>query len=435
MGENQSRQRAPKLPIGSVADDYTGATDLANSFAREGLRTIQTIGVPREGLVPDDVEAIVVALKSRSIRAQEAVAQSLDAYRWLVERGVGHVLFKICSTFDSTDAGNIGPVTEALRKESGAGVAIVCPAFPGAGRTVYQGHLFVGDRLLSESPLRDHPLNPMRDPDLVRVMQRQSRGDIGLVPFSVVDQGPDAVKARISELGRVGAVAAIADAITMQHLETLGESALMEPLSTGGSGLGAGLARALVRKGLSSGAGGDALQRVDGRPAALAGSCSAATLGQIAQARAQGMSVLQIDPASAIADAGEALAAIERWLAEQSGDAPILIATSAAPDVVAAVQSRFGREEAGRALESLLAEAALLLMSRGFRRLVVAGGETSGAVTDALGIEALLIGPEIAPGVPVTTGLGHASGPIGLVLKSGNFGDKDFFAKAFEAMA
>ncbi|HSP25079.1 MAG TPA: four-carbon acid sugar kinase family protein, partial [Saliniramus sp.] len=210
MSKDTAHPRAQPLAIGSIADDYTGATDLANSLAKAGLRTIQTIGVPREGVVPDDAEAIVVALKSRSIPAADAVQQSLVACRWLAARGAGHILFKICSTFDSTDAGNIGPVTDALRRETGAGLPLVCPAFPGAARTVYLGHLFVGDRLLSESPLRHHPLNPMHDPDLVRVLSRQSSGAIGLIPFSVVEQGPEAVRSRMKALAAEGKFAAIA---------------------------------------------------------------------------------------------------------------------------------------------------------------------------------------------------------------------------------
>lgn len=422
------------VAIGSIADDYTGATDLANSLARAGLRTIQTIGVPRDGVVPQDAEAVVVALKSRSIPANEAVEQSLEAYRWLSARACGHVLFKICSTFDSTDAGNIGPVTDALRQATGAGVPLVCPAFPGAGRTVFQGHLFVGDRLLSESPLRNHPLNPMHDPDLVRVLARQSSGDVGLVPISIVEQGVEAVRACMSGLASEGKVAAIADAISDRHLDILGEAALTEPMSTGGSGLGAGMARALVGKGLAGGPGADVVQSVSGRSAILAGSCSAATLEQIDVAEEQGIAVLRLDPMKAIGERDSTFEMAIAWIGEQPQDRPFLIATSAAPDAVAAVQSKFGREPSGRALEQLLADLAVQVVHQGVRRLVVAGGETSGAVTDAIGIEALAIGREIAPGVPTTVALGSAVGPIGLVLKSGNFGARDFFARALEIM-
>jgi 3-dehydrotetronate 4-kinase len=434
LSENTAQHMARPLAIGSIADDYTGATDLANSLAKAGLRTIQTIGVPREGVVPMDAEAVVVALKSRSIPAADAIRQSLEAYRWLLARGAGHILFKICSTFDSTDAGNIGPVTDALRRETGAGLPLVCPAFPGAARTVYLGHLFVGDRLLSESPLRHHPLNPMHDPDLVRVLKRQSAGDIGLIPVSVVEQGAEAVQARMKLLATEGKSAAIADAITDRHLDILGEAARAEPLSTGGSGLGAGIARSIVRAGIAGAPGANDVEAIAGRSAILAGSCSAATLEQIDVAQEQGIPVLRLDPMRAVADPQATMTMMFEWVGKQPQDRPFLVAASARPDAVAAVQAKFGREEAGRTLEKLLADLSVHLLAHGVRRLVVAGGETSGAVTDALGIEALVIGREIAPGVPTTVALGNPAGPIGLVLKSGNFGARDFFSHALKIM-
>jgi 3-dehydrotetronate 4-kinase len=434
LSEDPAQQRVHPIAIGSIADDYTGATDLANSLAKAGLRTIQTIGVPREGVVPKDAEAIVVALKSRSIPVADAVRQSLEAFRWLAARGAGHILFKICSTFDSTDAGNIGPVTDALRRETGAGIPLVCPAFPGAARTVYLGHLFVGDRLLSESPLRHHPLNPMHDPDLVRVLGRQSSGEIGLIPFSVVEQGPEAVRARMKVLASEGKSAAIADAITDRHLDILGEAARAEPISTGGSGLGAGIARSIVREGVAGAPGADVVAAIAGRSAILAGSCSAATLEQIDVAQEQGIPVLRLDPMRAVGNPQATMTMMLEWVGEQAQDHPFLVAASAGPDAVAAVQAKFGREEAGRTLEKLLADLSVQLVAQGVRRLVVAGGETSGAVTDALRIEALVIGREIAPGVPTTVALGNPAGPIGLVLKSGNFGARDFFSRALEIM-
>lgn len=422
------------LALGAVADDYTGATDLANSLARQGLRTIQTIGIPREGLLPDDVEAVVVALKSRSIPAAEAVSKSLAAHDWLSAGGCGHVLFKICSTFDSTDAGNIGPVTDALRAATGADTPIVCPAFPGAARTVYLGHLFVGDRLLSESPLRHHPLNPMHDPDLVRVLARQSEGDIGLIPYATVEQGADAVAEARAALAREGKVAAIADALTDRHLEILGEAAARTPFSTGGSGLGAGIAAALVRQGRAGQGKSETLPAIGGRGVILSGSCSVATLDQIDRAEEAGIATMRLDPMQIVAAPDATFEAIAGWVAQQNDEAPVLIAASAPPDVVASVQERFGRDAAGHAIEALLARCATHLVETGVRRLVIAGGETSGAVTDALGVEALLIGPEIAPGVPATHALGGIAAPLGLVLKSGNFGGPDFFAKALSVL-
>jgi len=425
--------KAGRIVLGAVADDYTGATDLANSFARAGLRTIQTIGVPDAALPLAECDALVVALKSRSIPADEAVALSRKAHDWLREQGCAHVLFKICSTFDSTDAGNIGPVMDALMPPDD-GPVIVCPAFPGAGRSVYQGHLFVGDRLLSESPLRHHPLNPMHDPDLVRVLARQSAGDVGLIPFTVVEQGVDAVAEARAALARAGKVAAIADALTDHHLEILGDAAARTPFSTGGSGLGAGIAAALVREGYAGQGKSEALPAIGGRGVILSGSCSVATLEQIDRAEAAGIATLRLDPMQIVAEPDATFDAITGWIAEQDGDAPILIAASAPPDVVASVQERFGRDAAGHAIEGLLARCATHLVETGVRRLVVAGGETSGAVTDALGIEALLIGPEIAPGVPATHALGGMKAPLGLVLKSGNFGGPNFFAEALTVL-
>ena len=426
-------QTGGRIVLGAVADDYTGATDLANSFARAGLRTIQTIGVPDAALPLAECDAIVVALKSRSIPATEAVSLSRKADDWLRERGCAHVLFKICSTFDSTDAGNIGPVMDALRPPDD-GPVIVCPAFPGAGRSVYQGHLFVGDRLLSESPLRHHPLNPMHDPDLVRVLGRQSRHSIGLLPFAAVEAGDAAVSQYLGRLGSDGCGAVIADALTDAHLDTLGQAASRHGFSVGGSGLGAGIARALVRSGTVQPEEGERLAPLGGRGAILCGSCSAATLAQIEAAQEAGIPVMRLD-AMRIPEESEALRAqVRAWSRGLSESPAFLIAASADPQQVARVQERFGREAAGVAIERLIASIAQDLFADGIRRFVVAGGETSGAVTDALNVEALLIGPEIAPGVPATHGLGPQSGRIGLVLKSGNFGTREFFSQALRAL-
>jgi uncharacterized protein YgbK (DUF1537 family) len=232
------------LALGCVADDYTGASDLANTLTRGGLRTVQTIGVPPDDLTLPEVDAVVVSLKSRSIEAGVAVERSRAAEKWLRGRGARHVLFKICSTFDSTDAGNIGPVMDALRSDCGEAIVLVTPAFPETGRTVYQGNLFVGSVPLNESPLKDHPLNPMHDSNLVRVLARQSQTKIGLVDLAVVTRGPDAVRARLTELAKQGIGAAIIDAVFDADLETIGQVALDHRLSVGASGIGLGLARA-----------------------------------------------------------------------------------------------------------------------------------------------------------------------------------------------
>src|SRR4051794_12768577 len=237
------------LALGCIADDYTGASDLANTLTRCGLRTVQTIGVPSDDLALPEVDAVVVSLKSRSIDASQAVAKSRAAERWIRNRGASHVLFKICSTFDSTDAGNIGPVMDALRADCGDTIVLVTPAFPETGRTVYQGNLFVGAVPLNESPLKDHPLNPMHDSNLVRVLARQSNTKVALVDLAVIARGPDAVRARLGELAAQDFGAAIADAVFERDHETIGAVALDGRLSVGASGIGLGLARALLASG------------------------------------------------------------------------------------------------------------------------------------------------------------------------------------------
>ncbi|ACB23141.1 3-oxo-tetronate kinase [Methylobacterium radiotolerans] len=422
------------LALGCVADDYTGASDLANTLTKAGLRTIQTIGVPEAGRALPEADAVVVALKSRSIPADQAVARSREAERWLRARGAAHVMFKVCSTFDSTDAGNIGPVMDALRADAGETVALVTPAFPETGRSVYQGNLFVGSVPLNESPLKDHPLNPMRDANLVRVLGRQSRSPVGLIDTATVARGAEAVAARLDALAQEGKGAAIADAIFDSDLEVLGRAILDRKFSVGASGLGLGLARALAAdgRGTRDAAGAAVGEPVGGASACLAGSCSQATLQQVAAAEAI-MPVLRLDPARLLAGddvVAEALAFAEERLA--SG--PVLIATSAPPEAVRALQAAHGVDAAGHAIEAALAAIAEGLVARGVRRLVVAGGETSGAVVDRLGLTAFLLGPEIAAGVPVLRTAGRPE-PMLLALKSGNFGGADFFGRALDMMA
>ena len=423
-----------KISLGCIADDYTGASDLANTLTRAGLRTVQTIGVPAADLALPEVDAVVVSLKSRSIEAGLAVSRSRAADRWLRDRGASHVLFKICSTFDSTDAGNIGPVMDALRDDCGEASVLVTPAFPETGRTVYQGNLFVGSAPLNESPLKDHPLNPMHDSNLVRVLARQSGTKIGLVDLSTVTRGADAVRARMSDLSRQGIGAAIVDAVFDRDLETIGTVAAQHRLSVGASGIGLGLARALVasRKVKPNGAGATAGAPVGGPAACLAGSCSQATLQQIANAE-RVMPVLHLDPDRIITGKNEAQRALA-WARQRLADGPVLIASSSIPDEVAALQARHGRDAAGHAIEQAMADIAEGLVQSGVHRLVVAGGETSGAVVDRLQIPGFLVGAEIAAGVPVLRAVGAHQGEMLLALKSGNFGGPDFFADALGLM-
>ena len=421
------------LALGCIADDYTGASDLANMLTRCGLRTVQTIGVPDDALSLPDVDAVVVSLKSRSIEASKAVARSRDADKWLRTRGASHVLFKICSTFDSTDAGNIGPVMDALRTDSGDPIVLVTPAFPGTGRTVYQGNLFVGSVPLNESPLKDHPLNPMHDANLVRVLARQSQSKVGLVDLAIVASGADAIRTRLADLAKQGISAAIIDSVFDPELETIGRVALDHRLSVGASGMGLGLARGLVALGKVQAVSTSADQKPIGGPVAcLAGSCSQATLAQIAQA-GKSMPVLHLDPEKMVTGKGEAERALG-WVRDHLGKGPVLIASSSTPDQVSALQARHGRDRAGHAIEQTLAEISEGLVAAGVRRLIVAGGETSGAVVDRLGISAFLVGPEIAAGVPVLRCVGWSKGDAALALKSGNFGGPDFFTDAIRLM-
>ncbi|MBY5336603.1 four-carbon acid sugar kinase family protein [Rhizobium leguminosarum] len=421
--------------LGSIADDYTGASDLANTLTKNGLRTVQTVGIPDPSLALPDVDAVVVSLKIRSVPASDAVTAATSAERWLRQRGAGHVLYKICSTFDSTDAGNIGPVTEALSEAAGGGVVLVTPAFPETGRTVYLGHLFVGGQPLNESPLKHHPLNPMHDANLVRVLTRQSRNAVGLLDLIAIAAGPDAVKARLDSFRTAAVTAVIADAIFERDLETLGEIALETPVSTGASGLGLGLARALVRSGRISSSGAtttDAIRPVGGLSAIVAGSCSKATLRQLDIAE-RSMPVLRLDPERLLAGPDEIAAAIS-WAGDRISAGPVVVAASAAPEAVSRLQSLYGREASGHAIETATSIITAELVERGVRRLVIAGGETSGAAVDRLAIPAFLIGPEIAPGVPVLRTIGNAQGDMLLALKSGNFGGEDFFTAALAMM-
>ncbi|PDV87689.1 serine kinase [Rhizobium sp. H4] len=423
------------ISLGSIADDYTGASDLANTLTKNGLRTVQTVGIPDPSLALPDVDAVVVSLKIRSVPASEAVTAATEAERWLRQQGAGHVLYKICSTFDSTDAGNIGPVTEALSEAAGGGGVLVTPAFPETGRTVYLGHLFVGGQPLNESPLKDHPLNPMHDANLVRVLARQSRGAVGLIDLAAIAAGPAAVKVKLDALSTTGVTMAIADAIFERDLETLGEIALETPVSTGASGLGLGLARALVRSGRisASATGEDAIRPVGGLSAIISGSCSKATLRQLDVAERL-MPVLRLDPERLLAAGPDEIAAAISWAGDRISAGPVVVAASAAPETVSRLQSQYGREASGHAIETATSIIAAELVERGVRRLVVAGGETSGAAVDRLAIPAFLIGPEIAPGVPVLRTVGNTQGDMLLALKSGNFGGEDFFTAALAMM-
>jgi 3-dehydrotetronate 4-kinase len=413
--------------LGCIADDLTGATDLAL------MRTVQVMGVPGPATDLDGFDAVVVALKSRTNPVDEAVAWSLASADALLARGARQLFFKYCSTFDSTDQGNIGPVAEALLYKVGGDIALANPAFPANKRTVYLGNLFVGDLPLAESPMKDHPLTPMRDSNLVRVLQRQTKLPVGLVPFSVVDQGPAAIEAAFKTSAAAGQRFAIVDAILDRHLVDIGRAAASHKLITGGSGVAMGLPQNFIDKGLMKAAAGNRkMTAPKGRQLILAGSCSEATRGQVKAAMAGGIPAYEVD-ARAIAVKKLGAADLIAWAKKQPASGPVLIYSSAEPATVAAIQKEFGREASGAMVETVLAETAKALCSDGFTRVIVAGGETSGAVVGALGATAIEIGPEIAPGVPWT--LTRDGQPLALALKSGNFGGPDFFLSAWSHLA
>jgi uncharacterized protein YgbK (DUF1537 family) len=415
--------------LGCITDDFTGATDIASMLVRNGMSAVQLIGVPPADAPAPDADAIIIALKSRTAPPEEAVNASLQALDWLRAAGCRQFFFKYCSTFDSTDRGNIGPVADALIRELGCGFALACPAFPANGRSVYQGHLFVGSALLNESGMEKHPLTPMTDANLVRVLSRQTDGAVGLVPFATVERGPTAIRDAMTALKEQGRRYAIVDAVTNEHLLAIGAAAASHALITGGSGVALGLPENFRRAGLLARRD-DAgrLPDVPGHAAVLAGSCSRATLFQIATARSR-LPTLELDPLQT-PDAAALVAQATAWLDGKLGATPVLIAASASPEKVAELQNRLGRDAAGALVESALAAIAEVLVARGVRRLVVAGGETSGAVVTRLGIRSLRIGAEIDPGVPWTYAEG-AGDPLLLALKSGNFGAPDFFLKSF----
>ncbi|NML44077.1 four-carbon acid sugar kinase family protein [Ramlibacter sp. G-1-2-2] len=423
-----------KKPIlGCIADDFTGATDLANNLVRGGMRVVQAIGVPNAPL-DEEADAVVVALKSRTIPAAEAVAQTLQALRWLQAQGVQQVYFKYCSTFDSTPAGNIGPVTEALMNALGCDFTIACPAFPDNGRTVFKGYLFVGDELLHESGMRNHPLTPMTDSNLVRVLQAQTKRKVGLIDYRSVARGTEGVRERIAKLRSEGVQVAIVDATSNAELVAVGPAWADLKLVTAGSGIAIGLPQNFgLREGDAATAA--RLPSAQGLRAIVSGSCSVATNGQVLSFLSGGGAGFAIDPLQLAAGADLVQQALD-WAKPRLAQGPVLVYATAEPAAVKAAQQKIGVEQAGALVEHALAAIARGLVEQGVGQLVVAGGETSGACVQALEISRMRIGPQIAPGVPWC----HARSPVApgglhLTLKSGNFGGPGFFREAFELLA
>lgn len=419
------------IKLGCIADDFTGATDIALLIKQAGYSVIQTIGLPESRDALPEADTVVVALKSRTIEPQLAVKQSLSAYEALAARGMEQCFFKYCSTFDSTPKGNIGPVADSLLEVSGADLAVACPSFPANGRTVYMGHLFVHHELLSDSPMREHPLTPMNDSNLVRVLQAQSQHQVGLVTVQQVQSGRHALCRTLQELIDQRKRLAIVDAFTTEHLDTIGESAVDHPLVTGGSALGASLVRARIRaQGGHASLGEEPVNLPAGGSVVLAGSCSQATLAQIAHAKHR-MPAIKLDLTQIAAGEFDPDSVVN-WARRHLNAGPVLIYASESGEqrnVTAASLSRPKElESLGARIEAAFAALVPRLVEEGVRRFVVAGGETSGAVTRSLGVKILRIGEEIDPGVPWTVSEGSL--PIALALKSGNFGGADFFTKA-----
>ena len=412
--------------LGCIGDDFTGSSDLANTLARQGMRVTQYAGIPTT-LADASVEAGVVALKSRTTPVEDAVRQSLAALDWLRAQGCRQFLFKYCSTFDSTPEGNIGPVAAALAEALSARKVLVCPAFPATGRTIYQGHLFVGDVLLNESGMEDHPLTPMTDPDLRRWLARQTDMPVGHVAHADVAQGAEAIAMALTREDETGHRLIVADAIADADLMELGAAVSGLPLLTGGSGIALGLPENFRRQGLiahsSNGWAG-----ISGPAVVLSGSCSRATRAQVARHIERGAPAVRVT-VEEILDGSITVEGVSRWAMDNSAIGLPLIYSTASPEEVRATQDRFGRERAAEAAEGLMAGVARRLVDSGFRRIVAAGGETSGAVVEGLNVTALEIGPEIAPGAPALR-----VGDLALALKSGNFGDADFFEKAVSVM-
>lgn len=406
--------------LGCIGDDFTGSADLANTLSKQGMRCVQYTGIPSK---PADksVEAGVVALKSRSIKPQEAVRQSLQALDWLLEQGCEQIFFKYCSTFDSTPEGNIGPVADALADALDAHKVVVCPAFPGTGRSIYQGHLFVNDTLLNESGLQNHPLTPMTDPDIRRWLAPQTRHDVGHVNADAVLAGTQAIKDALTAEHEAGKRLIVVDALRDDDLMHIGAAADGLPLITGGSGVALGLPRNFAERGDIASAK-PVWRGESDKCIVLSGSCSIATRAQI-EKHSKTNPCHEID-ARAVLTGELNPSTVVNWLVN-AGGIPLAY-SSADPTIVTGIQKQFGREKSAEALEDFFAEVARQLVATGIRKIIAAGGETSGAIVEGLQLTSLEIGPEIDPGVPAL----RASDALVVALKSGNFGAPDFFEKA-----
>lgn len=417
--------------LGCIADDYTGATDLASFLVASGLKTLQINGLPSDEQCANltEVDALVIALKSRTLPVDEAVDVSLAALAKLQELGCQKFYFKYCSTFDSTTKGNIGPVADALMAALGEHSTLVCPALPVNGRTVYQGSLFVFDQPLHESPMKDHPLTPMTDSSVVRMIEAQGAGKAKLVPFGIIDQGEQAIAEAFAN-SRENAQYVVADALTQAHLASMSAGIAQFKLITGGSGLAVALGTVFEQQGGQLKSALDSVRPIKAPSLVLSGSCSSMTLKQVAAYKERHPTLLlDVDK---LARGEQNLASLLVWLDTVKDQAP-LIAATAPPEEIVQNQEKYGASYVAELIEQTFANLSRRAQSElGFRNFVVAGGETSGAVVNGLGVDSFFIGKTIAPGVPMVQTLSKV--PINLALKSGNFGETDFFYKAVETL-
>ncbi|MDT0176003.1 four-carbon acid sugar kinase family protein [Enterobacter sp. BRE11] len=412
--------------VGIIADDFTGATDIASFLVQNGLSTIQFNGVPQQHDALT-AQAIVISLKSRSCPAGQAVEQSLAALRWLQAQGCDRFYFKYSSTFDSTEQGNIGPVTDALLAALGETQTAISPALPVNGRTVYLGHLFVGEQLLSDSGMRHHPVTPMTDSNLLRLMARQSSGKAGLIAAPLLDRGAQAVREQLNALKAQGVNYVVLDALNEQHLLTQGEALRDMRLVTGGSGLAIGLARQWAEGGSAGADAENAGRPQGGRAVVISGSCSQMTNRQVSAYRQLAPSH-EVEVTRCLENAEAYAQALCDWVVAHSDQplAPLLYATADAQQLQK-IQQQYGAQRSSEAVEQLFAAVTRELSARGWQRFIVAGGETSGVVAQSLGVTGFHIGPTISPGVPWVRDIYQ---PLSLALKSGNFGDEAFFRRA-----
>lgn len=417
-----------ELFLGVVADDFTGASDAASFLVAAGIKTVLFNGVPKDcPQLSEETEAVVVALKSRTMPKQQAVSESMEAFRWLRRMGARQLYLKYCSTFDSTAEGNIGPVADAVLEEYGIPYTVLCPSLPVNGRTVQNGNLYVNGVLLEESHMKDHPLTPMWDSYLPRLMEAQSKYPVYPVALGQKDSPIVPTGSRCY---------LVPDYYEEKHGDQIAEAYGDLPFLTGGSGLVGALGRRYRRRKGQQAPENDSQSRqkpqpsakdcAEGRSVLFAGSCSAVTLQQIAWFQEKKFPTFCIDPKELLSD--EMVEdRIWSWIQQTGTDG--LVYSSASPEGLKESQ-KLGRERVAQALEQLFSCLAIRAVKEGCERIIVAGGETSGAVTKALGYEAFYIGESVAPGVPVMTPLENPK--IRLVLKSGNFGTKDFFERALD---